>query len=104
MVMVGGSLRKIEDDIRSVSWERETDGSSVCSAASDCVIDHQHDDRADNSDEHAVEVEARDGSRAELGEQEATHDRADDAQHDVKNDTFALLVDDLAGNEASDEP
>ena len=35
--------------------------------------------------------------------QEAAHQRADQSEHDVKDDAFAAFVDDLAGQKAGDE-
>src|SRR5438270_13358 len=72
--------------------------------AGDQVVDDQHHDGADHRDEHAVEVEAGHPGGAELGEQPAADDRADDAEHDVEDEPLAGLVDDLAGDEAGDQP
>src|SRR4051812_36582620 len=67
------------------------------------MVDGQHDHGADDCHEHAVEIEAGDASSPKLVEEKATDDGADDTQHDVKDNAFAFLVDDLAGDEARDE-
>jgi hypothetical protein len=67
------------------------------------MVDEQHYDRADDCDKHAVKVEAIDTSCAELGKEEPAHDRPYNSQYDVEDHPFTRLVDDLAGNEASDQ-
>ena len=67
------------------------------------MVDQQHDDRADDGDEQAVEVEAGYWGRAEEREQVAADNRADDAEHDVDDDAVAAALDDTAGDEAGDE-
>src|SRR5215469_16498870 len=72
-------------------------------APEDRVIEHEHDDRADDGDEHAPEIEPGDARAAQPGEDESPHDAADDAEHDIEDEPFALLVDDLAGDEAGNQ-
>ena len=52
----------------------------------------------------ARRVDARDAGRSEQVEEIAAHDGADDPQDDVEHKPFTRLVDDLATNEAGDEP
>src|SRR3954452_1207349 len=73
-------------------------------AAGQEMVDDQHDDGADHRHEHAVDVEAGHAGRPELVEQEAADHRADDAEHDVEQQALALAVDNLAGDEAGDQP
>jgi hypothetical protein len=45
-----------------------------------CVIDHQHDNRSDDRDDHAVEVEAGNPAGAEGAEDKASDDRPDNSE------------------------
>src|SRR5262249_33597361 len=72
--------------------------------AADGVGDDQDDDGPDDRDDDAPEVEAGDADAAERAEQPAADHRADDAEHDVENESRALPVHDLAGDEAGDQP
>ena len=67
------------------------------------MIDQEHDDRAYNSNYHAVEIEPSDATNAKRGEQEATHDRANDAKYDVEGGALAGAADDAARDKARDE-
>src|SRR5215471_1061645 len=67
------------------------------------VIDHQDDDRSDNGDNHAVEIEAGDPACAKGAEDEAADDRADDAENNVEEKAFARFVHNLAGDVSCDE-
>src|SRR5262249_2583860 len=73
-----------------------------------CVVDHQHHDRSDNCDDHAVKIEAGHAGRTEEIEQKTAHQGANDPQRDVEPKTLALLVDNLAsdkpGNQAEYDP
>ena len=73
-------------------------------ASEDSVIEHEHDDRADNRDEHAPEIEPRDASAAEPSEDESPDEGADNTEHDIEDEPLALLIDDLARDEAGDQP
>ena len=67
--------------------ERESDGT----AAEEPEYDEQND-RADQGDQHAVEIEADDAHMAEGIEQPAADQRSHDADHDIAHDpagTFA---------------
>jgi hypothetical protein len=80
--------------------KRGTGAISDSATTEDQMIQQQHDHRAYNRYEHAVEVEARDAVRAkEVREDEASHERADDAQQNVDYESLTGLVDELAGNE-----
>ena len=49
------------------------------------MVDPEHDDSADNSDNDAVDVESGNPNTAEQIEQEATNERADDAENNIKH-------------------
>src|SRR5207237_1474132 len=72
------------------------------------VIDHQHDDRTDDRDKQAVEVEPADTLGAEQAEQKTADQRPDDTEHDIQKKAFAAPIDDLAadpaGDQAEDDP
>src|SRR5579883_2254003 len=73
-------------------------------ATEERVIEHQQDDSPDNGDEHAVEIEARHSLVAkDRGEHKAPDKGPGDPQHDIEENAFACLVDDLAGDEAGNE-
>ena len=69
-----------------------------------CVVDPQHDDRADNGDDHAVEIEAGNSDPAQGVENEAPDNGPDNAEHAIEKKALTRLVDDFAGNEARDQP
>lgn len=68
------------------------------------MIDHQHNHGADEGDEDAVEVDAVGGRVPDRVEDEAAHQGPDNAQHDIHHKARSGPVDDLAGQEASDQP
>jgi hypothetical protein len=78
-----------------------TDNSN--SSADDRVIDYQHDNRTDDGHEHAVEIEPGYAHGSKEGEQKASDDCTDYAEHNVEDDALARLIDDPARDEASDE-
>jgi hypothetical protein len=65
---------------------------SDASAPSYGMVDDQHDNRANHGNKHAVEVEAGDPSGAELREQKAADNGADDAKDDVEDQALAGLI------------
>jgi hypothetical protein len=67
------------------------------------VISREHDDRADDRNNHAVEVETGDAFRAEDAEQYAADNSTDDTEDDIEKESLALFVHNLAGDEAGDE-
>src|SRR3954451_1308107 len=73
------------------------------STAYQSVVEDQHNDRADHGHKHAVKVEAGDPGAAKGSEEPTADYRTDDPEHDVQHHAFASLVDDLAGDETSDE-
>ena len=62
------------------------------------VPDDQHDNRADDRDKQAIEVEAGYPHVSELIEKPSTYHRADDSEHDVQQQAFAALVHDFAAD------
>jgi len=77
--------------------------SSSYLATEHCMVNHQHDDRANDCDDHAVKVEAGNPARAESAEDEASDDRPDNTEDNIQEKPFARFVDDLAGDETGDE-
>ncbi len=77
-------------------------------AAYHSVINRKRDHSADDSNEHAVEIEARDRSRAEQREDITANHGTYNAEHGIDQQAFARFVDDHACNEpgdtAEDEP
>jgi hypothetical protein len=49
------------------------------------MVDDQHDNRANHSNKHAVEVEAGDPGGAKLREQKAADNGTDNAKDDVED-------------------
>jgi hypothetical protein len=66
------------------------------------VIEQEDHDGADYGHKHAVEVEAINAFRAELGEEEAPNEGADDTENDIEENALTGLIDDLACDEPSD--
>ena len=60
--------------------------------------DDQHDDRANDRDKQAIEVEAGYPHVSELIEKPSTYHGADDSEHDVQQQTFAGFVHDFAAD------
>ena len=67
------------------------------------VIAPKHHDRANDRDDHAIDVETSYALRAEQAEQRSANNRAHDAEGDVEEETFAALADNPAANKARDE-
>jgi hypothetical protein len=67
------------------------------------VIDDKNENRPADGDQHAVEIETRDAFAAELVHNPAADDRPNNAEDDVEDNAFAPVIDDLAGDETSDE-
>jgi hypothetical protein len=85
---------------------RLTDVLSVLSRSSgpDHIQYRQEHDRAKEGNEEAVDVETGDARAAEEVEQESSEQRTDDTNDNVADDALARIVDDFAGQKASDEP
>jgi hypothetical protein len=77
-------------------------------SADDGVVHQEHDDRADDGDDHAVEIEPGDPTGAECGKEEATDDSADDAKDNIDNHALSGSADDPARDvtrdKAEDQP
>src|SRR6185437_8829484 len=69
----------------------------------DRVIDPKYDDGADDGHNKAPDVETRNAGADELSGDKPAHDRPDDAEHDIHQESGAGLVDDLAGDESGNE-
>jgi hypothetical protein len=67
------------------------------------VVDHKHDDGADDGDQQAINIEAGYANGSKGVEQETTYDSAHYAEYDVKNETFPCPVDNFAADKASDQ-
>ena len=82
--------------------------SSNFASACDRIIDPQDHDGADNGDDQAPDVEARDSPSANRAEQNAANERADDAEHEIGHKARAAAMHDLArdpaGNETKNDP
>jgi len=76
---------------------------SVSMSPEQGVIDHQHDNRSDHGDDHAVEIEAGDAACAHCSEDEAPDDRPDNAEDNVEKETLTRSVYDLASDEPRDK-
>src|SRR5512144_866464 len=72
-------------------------------AAAQRVVHHQDDDRADGGHQNAVEIDAADARVAELIEEPAADDGADDAEEQVPDEPFTAFVDELAADETADD-
>jgi hypothetical protein len=81
---------------------------SVCAPTTDKVIDDKNDHRANDGDEHAVEVQSADTFSAEERKDPTADDRPDDAEHDIQHHSLAFLVNnaasDKARNQAENDP
>jgi hypothetical protein len=67
------------------------------------VIDDQHDDSADNGDEHAPKIEAGDPRLAEPLKKPAADHSSDDPEQDINEEPLPPAFHDLAGDEACDQ-
>src|SRR4029077_2653759 len=66
----------------------------IISAPGDGVVDHQYEDRADDGNQEAVDVEGGDGAADTEGLDDETADHGtDNAEHDIKQQAGARLVD-----------
>jgi len=53
------------------------------------MIDHQHDDRSNDSNHHAVEIKICDPARAQGAEDNTTHDCPDNAEDEVEKEALS---------------
>src|SRR5690242_1240353 len=65
------------------------------------VVEEEDHDGPDYSHKHAVEIQASNALRTELGEEEAPDHGPDDTENDIQENALTGLVDDFAGNESS---
>jgi hypothetical protein len=72
------------------------------------VIDEQHDDRTDDGDEHAVDIQPRDGCGTEKAEKKSPNNGARDTEYHIENQAFTSLIYNPAryesGNKTEDDP
>jgi len=64
------------------------------------MIDEQHDNRARNSHQNAVEIQTGYAGHTEGIEQPSANHRTNDTEDDVDYQAIAGLVDEFAGNES----
>jgi hypothetical protein len=67
------------------------------------VIDKQSEDGADYCYKKAVEIKAAHAPRAEDSEHQSSDYGAQNAKHNIEKCSLAVLIYDLAGDEACDE-
>ncbi len=79
-------------------------GGSLDPAVEYRVVDHQHDNRADDRHKHAPQVEPGNPRSAQRAEHKPADKRADDAEHDVEEKARAAAVDDLARDQPRSAP
>src|SRR5208337_2535835 len=73
-------------------------------AAGDLAVNPERDDGAPGGDQDAVNIDARDPAEAEdIGGDQAADDRADDAEHEVRDHALPALVNELAGDITRDQ-
>ena len=77
---------------------------SDCAAVRDGVINQEDHYRTDDCNYHAPDIETGYSGCAKKAEQDATDDCADNAERHVEQHAFALLVDDLTPDKASNKP
>jgi hypothetical protein len=81
----------------------QSNSDSCTPAASHGVIDQEHDNRANDCDNHAPDVEASDALGTKKAEQKAANKRADYSEGDVEPEALTLPLNDLAPNEPRDK-
>jgi len=67
------------------------------------VVDHKHHDRTNNSDNHAVNVQARNTWCPEQIKQISAYKGTNNSEHDVEPEPLALPIDNLASDEPGDQ-
>jgi len=73
------------------------------SATGGGVIDEQYDDRTDDGDDHAVDIQPRDGCGTEKAEEKSSNYGSHDTEYHIQNQTFTSLIDNPACNEAGNK-
>jgi hypothetical protein len=73
-------------------------------AACQCIVDQEHNDRTNNRNKHAVQVQPCNAFLTDETEQISADNRTHDSKHDVEPETLASAVDNLASDESCDKP
>jgi hypothetical protein len=68
------------------------------------MVKDEDDDRAQYSDEHAVDIETGNTFSAEESKQPSPNNRTHYAKDNVENESLAALIDNFAGDEAGNKP
>jgi len=68
------------------------------------MVDDQANDRSEHGDEQAVKIETADPGMPEEAEEPTADNGADNAEQDVEEQTFAATIDQLAADEAGNQP
>ena len=72
------------------------------------MVENQQDNRTDNRDQNAIEVDSRDAWHPKGLEEETTDHGTDHAEYDIEKNAFTGLVDQLTGdkscNQSKDNP
>src|ERR1700722_4926270 len=69
-----------------------------------CVVNDQHDDGADRSDHHAVDVESGHADHAERVEKPPTHEGTHHSENDIEKNTLTRPIHQLTRDESRYEP
>jgi hypothetical protein len=77
-----------------------SDSVTVMPCSFDRVVHDQDNNGANHRDKQTIQIQARNAASAKEAEHPSSGNCADDAEHDVKKDTFPTLVDDLTANES----
>jgi hypothetical protein len=77
--------------------------SAPSSGTADGVVSNQEDDGTDHGNKKTIEVQARHTVRAKGIEKITAYHGPDDPQEDVKDDSFAALIDYLAADETRNQ-
>jgi hypothetical protein len=67
------------------------------------MVQDQDKNGAGHGHQETVQIQAGCATGSEETEHPSSSDRTENAEHDVKEDAFSSLVDDLTGNEASQQ-
>jgi hypothetical protein len=76
---------------------------SVSASTADKVINDKNNHRADDGNEHAVEVQSADTFSAKERKNPTADDSPDDAEHDIQHHSLAFLVNDAASDKARNQ-
>lgn len=68
------------------------------------MCENQEHDGAEYSHENAPEIKSGYACRSNDAKQEPAEERADNADNDIANNPFSMIVNDLAANESGDQP